>query len=543
MGFNSWKNFSLPRTLALACLPLAAVTGTAQADEDVATATAAYEVQGLAAAGRLVDTEAMHILVGLRMRDRAGLDAFVSRVHDRNDALFGRFMTPEQFLARHAPSETQVRLVTDYLSRHGFTNITVEPNRMFVSADGNARAVRTAFRTELLAYNVFGRHAFANSREARVPRHLGDIVLSVQGLQTVDMVRPMHAFADTHALPQVVHGVNPTAFPSIYDVGSTPTGSQTTVGIIAAGDISQTITDLRTFESQNSLVQVPVQNIQVGSAGSDTSGVIEWDLDSQSIQGMAGTVNNLIFYTATSLSTNALSLAYNRVVTDHAAKAINVSLGICERSSKTTGEMASDDQVFAQAVAQGQTFVVSSGDGGAKTGCISQTGLLVQVSYPASSPYVVSVGGTTLNLTAGGAYSSETAWSGSGGGYSKYEAKPSWQNGIVSGSFRGVPDVAYDADPNSGAIIVNNGSSVQVGGTSLAAPLFTGTLARAQSANSNSLGFATPTIYSIAGQTPKPFHDVTSGSNGRFGKYNAAAGWDPVTGWGSPDITNFVNAN
>ncbi|MCK9383529.1 MAG: hypothetical protein M0Q15_02665 [Nevskia sp.] len=98
---------------------------------------------------------------------------------------------------------------------------------------------------------------------------------------------------------------------------------------------------------------------------------------------------------------------------------------------------------------------------------------------------------------------------------------------------RGVSDVGFDADPNSGAIVTVNGASAQIGGTSLSAPLFTGAWARIESSHGNALGFAAPLIYAAYGRSHTPFHDVTSGSNG---SYVGKAGWDYPTGFGSFDI-------
>ncbi len=512
-------------------------------DGFVDTNTAAFPVDGMIASGTLPDTETLHIAVSLKLRNREQLDQFISRIHTRGDTLFGKRLTSEQFTALHAPSDDQVRAVTDFLTAAGFTNITVARNHLLVSADGSAASVRSAFATDLMQYRIDGRLAFANSSAARVPRRLAGIVHAVLGLQNVEHARPMLVAAQPDTIRSLtVKGHNPFEFQTIYNVGNSPSGAQTTIAIIASGDLTQTLTDLRTYESQNSLVSVPVSEVRTTAGGvyTDTSGLLEWNLDSQSATAIASEVKELIFYEAPSLSDVHLSEAYSRAVSDNTAKVINVSLGECESAAHFSGAMATDDQIFAQAVSQGQTFVASSGDGGSRTGCFSHTGMFVQVSYPASSPNVVAVGGTQLNTNTNGSYSSEAAWNKGGGGVSKHERIPSWQRAVLSGNKRGVPDVAFDADPNSGAIIVYMGGSMQVGGTSLAAPLFTGVLARAQSANNNTLGFAAPTIYSIASRSPAPFHDVTSGSNGSF---RAASGWDRVTGFGSPNIAVFVNDN
>jgi subtilase family serine protease len=146
---------------------------------------------------------------------------------------------------------------------------------------------------------------------------------------------------------------------------------------------------------------------------------------------------------------------------------------------------------------------------------------------------VIAVGGTTLSTDAGGNYAGETTWSGSGGSPSLFEPAPSWQSSLATGGFRGVPDVAFDADPNSGAIVVVNGTNQQFGGTSLASPIFVGSWLRIQSANNARLGFPATWIYSQGLQGTPAYHDVTSGSNGDF---SAGPGWDFTTGFGSFNV-------
>jgi pseudomonalisin/xanthomonalisin len=511
-------------------------------DGFVDTNTAAFPAEGAVANGTLPDTEPLHIAVSLKLRSREQLDQFIERIHTRGDTLFGKRLTRDQFAALYAPTADQVRAVSDFLAAAGFTNISVAPNHLLISADGSAASVRSAFATELMQYQIDGRRAFANTKPARVPRRLGSIVHAVLGLQNVEHARPMLVMQQPDRDTSLaVHGHDPLEFQTIYNVGNIPSASQATVAIVAQGDLTQTLADLSAYESKNSLPQVSPTVVQVGSgAYNDTSGMLEWNLDSQSVTAMAGEVKALIFYDAPTLSDAHLTEAYNRAVSDNLANVINVSLGECERIAFASGAIASDDQIFAQAVAQGQTFVTSSGDGGARTGCFSHDGVFVQVSYPASSPYVVAVGGTRLDTTMNGGYGSETAWTKSGGGVSRYEAIPTWQKAVLLGGKRGLPDVAFDADPASGAIVLVSNISMQVGGTSLSAPLFTGLLARAQSANNNTLGFAAPAIYAVAKSSPSVFHDVKSGSNGW---YHANRGWDLVTGFGSPDIAAFINAN
>ena len=164
----------------------------------------------------------------------------------------------------------------------------------------------------------------------------------------------------------------------------------------------------------------------------------------------------------------------------------------------------------------------------------------------------MALGGTLVSTGANNAWSSESVWActdwqscqqsasgGAGGGPSLTEAAPSWQiNAGVLGSStkRGVPDISLDADPSSGAMVLINGAAQQIGGTSLAAPLFTGFWARVQSQNNNSLAFPAAAIYQKAAANPTMFHDITSGSQG----YSAKAGWDYASGYGSLDVAKFA---
>ncbi len=107
---------------------------------------------------------------------------------------------------------------------------------------------------------------------------------------------------------------------------------------------------------------------------------------------------------------------------------------------------------------------------------------------------------------------------------------------LTTAGKRGVPDISFDASPNSGALILIKGRNVQIGGTSLAAPLFTGFYTRIQAAHGNALAFPASALYAGAATNPSWFHDVTSGSNGG---YSAGMGWDYVTGYGSLQVQNF----
>ncbi len=510
------------------------------------------KVSALRATGNVVSaapmsaTAPIHVALVLKLNDEAALHRFVQDARTPGSASFGAVLTSAQIAARYTPSAGQVATVKAYLQSKGFTNINVAGNNMIVEADAPAGVVSGVFQTTLVPVAMAdGTSAHINTAPETLPDALGAVVQSVLGLDTATRLHPHFVRASlSAAAPQanaspttaaVTVAHSPTDFPGIYSVGSTPTASNITVGIIAEGNVTQPVIDLATFASNHQLPPVPVSVINVGSPSADTSANTEWSLDSQTIVGMSGGVRQLNFYVAPSFAWSNMALAINRAVTDNTARVVNMSIGGCENWAPT----AAIDTLFELAVAQGQTFAVSSGDSGSVAyGCNGTS-----VQYPATSPYVVAVGGTSLYTNGNGSYAGETAWDGSGGGISGIEPIPSWQSNVpaLKGRFfRGMPDIAFDADPYSGAQVVVGGQLQIVGGTSLSAPLFAATWARMLSGGcAASLGFAAPTLYSAQATSPSIFRDVTNGSNGA---YSAGSGWDFVTGWGTPNVSALHSA-
>ncbi len=211
------------------------------------------------------------------------------------------------------------------------------------------------------------------------------------------------------------------------------------------------------------------------------------------------------------------------------------------------------------------TVVAASGDSGAASDPLPGTAPVKEVSMPAADPLVLAVGGTILDAdSATGAYLRETAWntlptlragqsSASGGGFSQLFARPGYQDGTAEPKSRGVPDVAADASSRSGmAIAVAEGGQeyalTEATGTSAGAPFWAGLAALADQDACRNLGFVNPAIYRIA-RGPlyrEAFHDITTGSNtvqfpsGTIHGYQAAPGWDPVTGWGTPNAQVLI---
>ncbi|MBU9546643.1 S53 family peptidase [Burkholderia multivorans] len=557
-----------PRRIAYAW-PLLVAAGTAHAATDwVDTHTKAFltgpqlMARSAASSLELAAGETTDVVVSLKLRNADQLKQLARDVNRPGSARYRQYLTPERFLADYAPTEAQVKSVVDYLRKSGFVNIEVAPNRLLVSARGTAGTVKTAFNTSLVRFQYAGRSGFANASTAQVPRALGDVVGSVLGLQNVARAHPMLRIGNV-SKPQTLAagtatGHYPKEFPSLYNATGVPSAAGVTVGIITIGGVSQTLQDLKRFASSNGYATVATQTVKTngtgtsGSYADDPDGQGEWDLDSQSIVGAAGgQVGKLVFYMAdlNAPGNTGLTQAFNRAVSDNTAKVINVSLGWCETDANADGTLDAEEQIFTTAAAQGQTFSVSSGDEGVYE-CNNRgypDGANYTVSWPASSPHVLAIGGTTLYTTSAGAFSSETVWNegldsngklwATGGGVSTLLPAPAWQ----SGSNRRLPDVSFDAAQSTGAYIYNYGQLQQIGGTSLAAPIFTGFWARLLAANGTGLGFPAANLYRTIPANPSLVrYDVVSGNNGYQGYgYTAGTGWDYPTGFGSLNIANL----
>ena len=230
---------------------------------------------------------------------------------------------------------------------------------------------------------------------------------------------------------------------------------------------------------------------------------------------------------------------------------MSVSLGLGETflrnpDGSPSDEVGIESDKYMRLAAAGVNVFVSSGDAGSRP---DGTGHVMdgpkQAEYPASDPFVIGVGGTTLVLNAGnGAVKSETGWSSSGGGRSIFFARPAYQTGrgVPDGKDRLVPDISATASPEEGALIIINGAHEQIGGTSWSAPVCAGFCALLNEARLKAglpaLTFANPEFYRLANER-RGFRDITKGNNGDF---HAGVGYDLVTGVGVPDVRELMSS-
>src|SRR6266581_1421308 len=360
-----------------------------------------------------------------------------------------------------------------------------------------------------------------------------------------------YAFPLSHVVSPAsatVVGLTPTqirhfyGFDSLACESSNTCGSGQTVAIVDAFNDPNIQNDLNTFDTQFGLPTCTTSNgcftiaTPQGAPRTDRGWALEISLDVEWAHAIAPGAKILLVEAATNSFTNlfgAVDYASAR------AHQVSMSWGGSESSSE-----ASNDFHFQ---VSGVTFFASSGDSG--------HGLI----YPSTSPFVVSVGGTTLTLGSGGNVVSETAWSGSGGGISAFQSEPSYQTNYPipnTGGLRGNPDVSYDADPNSGVAVFDSLGDqgfknwIQVGGTSAGSPQWAALNAIANVGRASPLS-STPTttptnlaIYNIAKTAYSTnFRDITSGTNGSCGSVcTAGTNYDFVTGLGSPRANVLVSS-
>jgi pseudomonalisin len=530
---------------ALACVAASAVSAaSAQAQSTVWTTTATKAVptgSGVSSLGALTGSTPMTVQVVLGLRNASAMAQDIA-AHDT--------LSVASFKSQFSPTAAEVSSVESYLKSEGLSATAVTPNNTIVTATGPASAIQAAFDTTLAKVSAGSSIGYANLTAASVPAALGSSVVSVLGLNDIFSMSPTSlttTVATNPASSCTLNGVgylcdyNPQGLQKAYDATSAATGAKTAEAIFAEGDLTQVVTDLRTEETANGLPKVPVSIDRTGIASSDTSGEDEWDLDSQYSTGMAQTVKSLTFYDATTLTDSDLALSFADFASADTQKAGSASFGECEFEPYLDGSMLADDEQFAEAALQGQTVFASAGDTGGFCSVGTPNGVpagVPDVDYPASSPYVVAVGGTTLLTNTDGGYDEELAWTAGGGGISYFETAPSWQtsDGVVGtiaseGGLRTLPDVSMDADPNSGANVYVDGTPETVGGTSLASPLALGVWDRIESDHNEAVPFASPLLYAENGSAA--FHDITLGDTG---PYPATPGYDLATGIGTFDV-------
>lgn len=504
--------------------------------------------------GAMPISKSVHVTLALKLRNEAQLQTFIANA--KQPGATQRVMSRATLAANHLPTAAQAQAVAAYLTKAGFKNVKIHAGNMLVSGDASAANVQSAFQTTLINVRTQdGRNAFANNSPIKIPAALQGSVQAVLGLQTVHKA---HILARPLASGTVgVQGHYPTEFADIYGASMLPAAKKVAAAVWGWGSMQNTVNDLKDFKKVTGLTIGKTNVVCTDTNGIDWNtgeglggttigdptcngnfdfGEVEWSMDSQSILAMSGGLKSLTFYAAyggyNTTITDSLNEIVNPSVGEPLPQVINASFGECERYQDANqggdGSLQSNDAMFQVAVAQGQTFTVSTGDSGSDECGFGNP--LNSASYPASSPWVVAVSGTTLRAS-NTTWARENVWLDAGGSPSSAEMAQPWQTNLTYGVYKGArgPDVAFDANPASGELVLLQGSYGQIGGTSLAAPLTAGAWARILQSNPG-LGFAAPHLYALPASA---LHDVRAGNNHG---YIAKPGWDWATGLGSFDV-------
>lgn len=579
--------------IATSVAALPAVAGAVAAGSLPTNVLTTDVLPGLAAlvpTGHLAGSTRLQIGVSLTQPVAAEQRA-AQAVYTPGSAAYHHFFTPATWAQRFAVPEATYRQVAGALTAGGLRVGYLAPTRSYLLLDGSAAAVERTFHVALDTFRTAsGTPFYANTTGPTVPAGV-TAVLDLQDLVQFQAADRAYAAGQGGCIGTAVCVGALTARDlwSVYDQPASNLGQGQRMAIIGAGSLAQPVADLRIFERLYHLPQVPVREVLVDNAADYTAGEPEWALDSEASTGMAPGVDQLDYYFGESLATGSTAAAFSAWANDpRGPLQANASFGGCESLQALLGGMTAMNPVFTQIAAEGRTQFVATGDTGGSCTVVTGNGFLntgaPQVEYPASSPWVVAVGGTQL-YTDGGAHPKrvlEKAWDYTGGGTSLYSPRQAWQAPVSAVVGRCVADGALDLTPGtpcrglpdvaalSGDITVVPGSAVPGyggdgyrdveggqsttdGGTSLASPLWLGMWTRVQAAapavhgRYPGLGFAAPALYRDAlspARDARDFFDVSIGTNGQWRaearNVTDPTGWDYVSGLGVPDVAHLM---
>jgi subtilase family serine protease len=498
--------------------------------------------------GHLPGTQRLSMAISLPLRNEAELDELLQQLYDPQSPSHRQYLSVEQFTERFGPVESDYLAVMNFVRANGLAVVDTAANRMVVDVEGPAANIESAFDVRLGLYQhpTEARTFYAPDREPTPD--LDAPLLHISGL-------------DNFALPHAKN-IKPSEKPSVEEspasnkttgsgpggqfigsdmraayYGGTLKGAGQSVGLFEFAGYE--ISDVNLFfKNVKQTLSVPIKGVSLNGASLNcppsSCDDSEQALDIEMAISMAPALKQVVVYVG-----NSDVSIFNRMAADNTSKQLSCSWGWSDNESSL-------DPIFKEMATQGQTVFVATGDNGSSTPA--------NVVWPADDPYITAVGGTDLTTTGpGGAWKSETGWNGSAGMPSKNKVPiPSYQKlaGVInplnrgSNNYRNIPDVAAEANTNQYSCY-DGFCSGGNGGTSYAAPQWAGLTAMANqqsiAGGGKALGFLNPLIYDlgVGASYHKDFHDITSGSNG---KYSAVTGYDLVTGWGSPDGPNLIDA-
>ncbi|QJW80951.1 S53 family peptidase [Burkholderia glumae] len=488
--------------------------------------------------------ERIHVTVMLRREGEQALDALVDRLASGDPA--AKPVSREDFAQHFGSREDDVKRTEAFARQHHLTVERVDPLESVVVLAGTIEQFERAFGVKLQQYQ---HHAVGKFRACTgaiaLPDELHDAVTAVLGLDTRPQAHPHFRFRPPFQPARGTAGTTytPVQLASIYDFPAGD-GAGQCIALIELGGGYRTA-DINGYFDQLGLPRPTLVDISVaGGSNAPTGdpngpdGEVALDIE---VAGAIAPGATIAVYFAPN-SDSGFIQAVNQAIHDtkNHPSVVSISWGGPE-AGWTRQSLQAFNNVLKSAAALGVTICAASGDNGSGDGLQDGSN---HVDFPASSPYVLACGGTTLDAQAGQGIRSEVVWNdeaagggAGGGGVSAVFDAPPYQKGLSAAlkgggstplTKRGVPDVAGDASPTTGYQISVAGTTAVMGGTSAVAPLWAALIARINAAAGSPVGWANPKLYA----QPSAFHDITRGNNGAFA---AAAGWDACTGLGSPD--------
>jgi len=495
----------------------------------------------------------------LPLRNKQALEELIQRIYDpTNQQHYGKYLTTEEFTERFGPTKKDYDQVIAYAKSLGLAVTKTHSNRTLLTVSGPARSIETSFNLRLHHYQMTnGRNFYAPNDNPEVPAYIASILHCIVGL---DNHAVRHSFNRRKQVKEwfSISNAASRTYPSGPGGGYSPSDLLTAYNLtqVSAKGSDQIIalfelggyqaSDINAYTSYFGLPPANLKNILVdGGPGSGIDPEVTLDIE----LAIALAPESQIYVYEGPNSDQGVIDTYNQIATDNVANQVSTSWGMGENLVNAQ-YLQAENAIFQQMAAQGQTIYAAAGDSGAYDDYPNSRALVVD--DPASQPYIVGVGGTSLTVNSGsGAYENESVWNdglgngAGGGGVSKVWPIPSWQKNVStvsSKTHRNVPDVALNADQGTGYAIYYDGQWTIYGGTSCAAPLWAAFTAcineELAAAQMPQLGFVNPSLYAI-GVGPSytdNFHDITMGNNLH---YSASTGYDNASGWGSFNGANL----
>jgi kumamolisin len=486
--------------------------------------------------------------VTIRLRSRAGKKPIVNAAEFTKPIGQRTVLSRKEFEQRHGADPESIARVESFAREHKLLVKEKSPGRRTVILTGTVAAMNEAFGVELKEYEHPSGRYRGRTGSVHLPAELHEVVEGVFGLDNRPQAKPHFRRRQGRGGVRAAAAslsYTPIQVAALYNFPTGVDGAGECIALIELGG-GYKVADLSNYWSQLNLPETPtVSAVSVGNGSNSPTGdpdgpdgEVMLDIE---VSGSIAPAAKIVVYFAENTDAgflNAITTAVHDSTNNPSV--VSISWGGPE-SSWTQQAMTSMDEAFQSAAAMGVTVCVAAGDDGSTDGVNDG---LNHVDFPASSPNVLACGGTEL-IASGNAITNETVWNelannegATGGGVSNVFPLPSWQAGAgVPPSAnpshnvgRGVPDVAGDADPNTGYVTLVDGNPDVIGGTSAVAPLWAGLIALINESIGKPAGFINPLLYQNA-SIAADFHDVTSGNNGA---YSAGPGWDACTGLGSP---------